>query len=107
MHEISKQYEAQKILCNVDFHLEKNERVAIVGQNGSGKSTLLKLIDETIEPDDGEIIRQNGIKIKRLKQMPTFKKDMSVKEAIENELEEFREAHQEYVRLMNFYMWIY
>jgi ATP-binding cassette subfamily F protein uup len=100
MHEISKQYEAQKILCNVDFHLEKNERVAIVGQNGSGKSTLLKLIDETIEPDDGEIIRQNGIKIKRLKQMPTFKKDMSVKEAIENELEEFREAHKEYVRLI-------
>jgi len=100
MHEISKQYEAQKILCGVDFHLEENERVAIVGQNGSGKSTLLKLIDETIEPDDGEIIRQNGIKIKRLKQMPVFEKDMSVREAIENELVEFREAHQKYNELI-------
>jgi ATP-binding cassette subfamily F protein uup len=100
MHEISKQYEAQKILCNVDFHLEVGERVAIVGQNGSGKSTLLKLIDETIEPDDGEIIRQNGIKIKRLKQMPTFEKDMSVRKAIENELTEFREAHKRYNELI-------
>jgi len=100
MHEISKQYEAQKILCNVDFHLESSERVAIVGQNGSGKSTLLKLIDETIEADDGEIIRQNGIKIKRLKQMPVFEKDMSVKKAIENELSEFREAHKKYDNLI-------
>jgi len=100
MHEISKQYEAQKILCGINFHLEENERVAIVGQNGSGKSTLLKLIDETIESDDGEIIRQNEIKIKRLKQMPSFEKDMSVREAIENELIEFREAHEKYNELI-------
>jgi ATP-binding cassette subfamily F protein uup len=100
LHGISKQYEAQKILCNVDFHLEENERVAIVGQNGSGKSTLLKIIDGTIEADDGEIIRQNNIKIKRLKQMPTFEKNMSVKEAIENELTEFRDAHEKYNQLI-------
>jgi ATPase subunit of ABC transporter with duplicated ATPase domains len=46
MHEISKQYEAQKILCNVDFHLEDGERVAIVGQNGSGKSSFAIEITE-------------------------------------------------------------
>ena len=101
MHEISKQYEAQKILCSVDFHIEENERIAIVGQNGSGKSTLLKLIDKTIEPDDGEIITQNNIKIKRLKQMPTFSPNLTVREAIENELTEFKEAHERYNKLIN------
>ena len=100
MHEISKQYEAQKILCSVDFHLEEGERVAIVGKNGSGKSTLLKLIDKTIEPDDGEIILQNGIKIKRLKQMPDFTPGLNVREAIENELTDFKEAHEKYNKLI-------
>ena len=100
MHEISKQYEAQKILCNVDFHIEEGERIAIVGKNGSGKSTLLKLIDKTIEPDDGEIITQNGIKIKRLKQQPSFTPNLTVKEAIENELTEFKEAHEKYNKLI-------
>ena len=100
MHEIYKQYEAQKILCGIDFHIEEGERIAIVGKNGSGKSTLLKLIDETIEPDDGEIIRQNGIKIKRLKQLPTFKAGISVREAIENELTDFKEAHDKYNKLI-------
>jgi len=100
MHEISKQYEAQKILCEIDFHLEEGERVAIVGKNGSGKSTLVKLIDKTIEPDDGEIITQNGIKIKRLKQMPTFESGLSVRKAIENELTEFKKAHEKYNQLI-------
>jgi ATP-binding cassette subfamily F protein uup len=100
MHEIYKQYEAQKILCGIDFHIEEGERIAIVGKNGSGKSTLLKLIDKTIEPDDGEIIRQNGIKIKRLKQLPTFKAGISVREAIENELTDFKEAHDKYNKLI-------
>jgi ATP-binding cassette subfamily F protein uup len=100
MHQISKQYEAQKILCSIDFHLENGERVAIVGKNGSGKSTLLKLIDNTIEPDDGEIIKQNGIKIKRLKQIPSFQNGLTVKKAIENELVEFKEAHKKYNQLI-------
>jgi len=100
MHEISKQYEAQKILCSIDFHIEEGERIAIVGKNGSGKSTLLKLIDKTIEPDEGEIITQNGIKIKRLKQMPSFENGMNVREAIENELTEFKEAHEKYNKLI-------
>jgi len=100
MHQIFKQYEAQKILCGVDFHLEEGERVAIVGKNGSGKSTLLKLIDGTIEADDGEIITQNNLKIKRLQQLPKFQTGLSVRKAIENELTEFKEAHEKYNRLI-------
>jgi ATP-binding cassette subfamily F protein uup len=101
MHKIVKSYEAQKVLCEVDFHLQENERVAIVGKNGSGKSTLLKIIDKTIEADDGDIITKNGITIKRLHQLPTFKSGISVKEAIENELVEFKKAHKQYNNLLS------
>ncbi len=97
--DVSKTYEAQKILCDVEFHLDEGERVALIGKNGSGKSTLMKIIDKTIEPDKGEVITKNGIKIKRLLQQPKFNTGISVREAIENELTEFKEAYEKYLKL--------
>ncbi|WP_457563566.1 ribosomal protection-like ABC-F family protein [Caminibacter pacificus] len=97
--DVSKKFEAQKILCNVEFHLDEGERVALIGKNGSGKSTLMKIIDGTIEPDSGEVITKNGIKIKRLLQQPKFNAGVSVREAIENELTEFKEAYEKYLKL--------
>ena len=97
--DVSKKFEAQTILCNVEFHLDEGERVALIGKNGSGKSTLMKILDKTIEPDSGEVITKNGIKIKRLMQTPKFQENLSVREAIENELTEFKKAYEEYLKL--------
>lgn len=44
-----------EIFENLDFRLEKGERVAIMGKSGSGKSTLLSLISGIIKPDFGDI----------------------------------------------------
>ena len=97
--DVSKKFEAQTILCNVEFHLDEGERVALIGKNGSGKSTLMKIIDKTIDPESGEVITKNGIKIKRLMQTPKFQENLSVREAIENELTEFKKAYEEYLKL--------
>ncbi len=97
--DISKKFEAQTILCNVEFHLDEGERVALIGKNGSGKSTLMKIIDKTLEPDSGKIITKNNIKIRRLLQNPKFQNNITVREAIENELVEFKEAYQAYLKL--------
>lgn len=53
---ISKSYGTEEILKKVNFHIEANEKAAIVGINGAGKSTLLKIIMEQITPDEGEVI---------------------------------------------------
>ena len=45
-----------EIFENLDFHVSKGERVAIMGKSGSGKSTLLSLVSGIIKQDAGEIV---------------------------------------------------
>ena len=80
---VSKHYEAQKILENVNFHIDEGERVVIVGKNGSGKSTLMKIVAGVLDADEGERITRQGIQIKMLSQIPVFDPEHTVREAIE------------------------
>ncbi len=56
------------LLHAVDFALEPNERVCVVGRNGAGKSTLLRLIAGEIRADDGEVRCSEGLRVARLTQ---------------------------------------
>ena len=53
---ISKAFLDNKILTNISFHIEENEKAAIVGINGAGKTTLLRLIIGESNPDEGIVI---------------------------------------------------
>ncbi len=53
---ISKSFGTDEILKNVSFHIEENEKAAVVGINGAGKSTLLKIIMNEESADEGEVI---------------------------------------------------
>jgi len=97
--DVSKKFESQKILCNVEFHLEEGERVALIGKNGSGKSTFLKIIEGSILPDSGEVIRKQGISIGLLPQIPSFPAGVSVKKAIADQLTHLKEANRRYIEL--------
>jgi ABC transport system ATP-binding/permease protein len=89
---VSKHYEAQKILENINFHIDEGERVVIVGKNGSGKSTLMKIVHGSLDADEGERINRQGIEIKMLSQVPAFDPSHNVREAIEAGLGELRTA---------------
>lgn len=51
---ISKSYGDLKVLENMNFQVEKNEVLAIVGPSGVGKSTLLKCIVQLEKQDGGD-----------------------------------------------------
>lgn len=52
---ICKTFVDKPVLQNISFHLNENDRLAIIGYNGAGKSTLLKIIVGELSPDEGEI----------------------------------------------------
>ncbi|MDP3265380.1 MAG: ABC-F family ATP-binding cassette domain-containing protein [Sulfuricurvum sp.] len=87
---VSKHYEAQKILENINFHIDEGERVVIVGKNGSGKSTLMKIVNGTLDADEGERMTRQGIEIKMLSQVPKFDPSHTVRQAVEAGLGELR-----------------
>ena len=96
LFDIKKQYDVKMLLNGVDFHLNEGERVSIVGKNGCGKSTLMKLAMGEEEPTDGKRIIDRSIQIEMLSQQPTFDPALNVKEAIESELTELKEAKEQY-----------
>ena len=55
------------IFENLNFHVEKGQRIAIMGKSGSGKSTLLSLISGIIKADSGDIIL-NSVSYRDLKE---------------------------------------
>ena len=69
---ISKTYMERKVLDDVSFFLSEGDKVGIIGINGTGKSTLLRILAGAEEPDSGEVIRTNGIRISYLPQIPEF-----------------------------------
>ena len=99
LQKISKHYSAQKILIDVDFHVDEGERIVIIGKNGSGKSTLMKIVNGTLDPDEGRRIIQNDLEVKMLDQRPEFQEGHSVREAVEAGLTEINAAKKRYNEL--------
>ena len=52
---LSKRYEPRQILHNVNFTIERGDRIALVGPNGAGKSTLIRMLSQLEEPTGGNV----------------------------------------------------
>ena len=56
------------VLDRANLTVEPGERVCLLGRNGTGKTTLLGVLQGTLEPDRGEVIRQQGLRTAMLPQ---------------------------------------
>ena len=68
MRDVRVAFGGPPVLDEAAFSIERGERVCLLGRNGAGKSTLMKLLDGTIRPDQGEVVRQTGVTVARLEQ---------------------------------------
>ncbi len=77
---ISKIFGEKVVFDDASFGIGEGEKIGIVGINGTGKTSLLKMIVGEEEPDEGQITKQNGLKIAYLSQNPIFPEKKTVLE---------------------------
>ncbi|XP_013883291.1 ATP-binding cassette sub-family F member 1 isoform X2 [Austrofundulus limnaeus] len=64
LHSVDFGYDGQKPLFkNVDFGIDMDSRICIVGPNGVGKSTLLLLLTGKLVPTKGEMRKNHRLKV--------------------------------------------
>lgn len=66
------------IFDDVSCGIQEGDKIGIIGINGTGKSTLLKMLADAEEPDEGQIVRQNGLRIAYMPQNPEFPEGATV-----------------------------
>jgi ATP-binding cassette subfamily F protein uup len=96
IQEVTHSYGGPLLLDKVNFQLEKNERVALIGRNGEGKTTLLTLMANIQKPDRGKVVYEKGIKVGYLPQKIDSNLDGTVFEIVLSGLGKRAELLSEY-----------
>ena len=65
---ICKSYGIDKILNNISFNIDENDRIGLVGPNGAGKTTLMKIIAGVETFDSGDLFLSNNLSLGYLRQ---------------------------------------
>ncbi|MBN1430117.1 MAG: ABC-F family ATP-binding cassette domain-containing protein [Anaerolineae bacterium] len=99
INHLSKSYGIQTVLEDVNFVLNRGERLALIGPNGCGKTTLLRIIAGLEQADSGAVIRESGLVIGYLPQGLELSPDHTIAEAARSGIEGYQDARQEIERL--------
>ena len=94
----------EEVLHDVNFNINKGEKIAIVGENGSGKSTLIKLLMRFYDPSKGEVdlngnnLKDYDIKTYRNKLSATFQDYSKFKLSLFENVSVFRHGNEDKVK---------
>lgn len=70
------------IFEDVSFRLLKGEHIGLIGANGEGKSTFMNIITGHLEPDEGNVIWSNRVRVGYLDQHANLQKGMMIREVL-------------------------
>lgn len=75
---VSKHFGDRTIFDDISYGIHSHDKIGIIGINGTGKTTLLRILAGKEEPDEGQVIRGNGIRLAYLPQNPEFPEGATV-----------------------------
>lgn len=87
---IDKSYGISPILTGLSFHINKGDKIGIVGANGAGKSTLMKILAGEIEADSGNLFIDKSSSVGYLRQSYRLEGSGSVIEEVMKRKDSFR-----------------
>src|SRR5215469_8141891 len=70
------------LLDGAQLSVQPGERIGLIGRNGTGKSTLLQVIAGSIQLDDGELQRRDGLRLALVEQEPELPAADSLRESL-------------------------
>lgn len=97
--DICKSYGTDIILNNVSFHVNKGDKIGIVGLNGAGKSTLLKILTGDMQNDGGEFFISGDTTVGYLKQTDSFDSENTVIQEVEAIFEHLAKTEEQMLQL--------
>lgn len=65
---LSVEFSARPLFDNINYVINKRDKIALVGKNGAGKSTMLKIIAGLQHPTSGQVVVPEGVTIGYLPQ---------------------------------------
>lgn len=83
MENVDFSYGEKSVISNLTWRLSPGERVGIIGVNGAGKTTLFKLLQGSLSPDRGQILRGKTVQIGYLSQTPQLLEENSELRVVE------------------------
>lgn len=75
-------YGEKTLFKDVNFIINENDRIGLIGVNGSGKTSLLNVISGETSPEKGTITKPNDYTVGYLKQQPELDENKTIMEAI-------------------------
>lgn len=85
VNQLTKAYTDKVLFDKIDFGIQEEEKIGVIGINGTGKSTLLKIFAGLEEPDAGEVIKGTNVHIRYLSQNPVFRPGITVYDYVVSE----------------------
>ena len=92
---LSVEFSAKSLFDNINYVINKKDKIALVGKNGAGKSTMLKIIAGLQNPTSGCVAKPNDITISYLPQQMELNDTLTVVEEVSKAFSHIDEMHQQ------------
>jgi sulfate-transporting ATPase len=96
--------QGKQILKNIYLSFFYGAKIGILGLNGSGKSTLMRIIAREMEPSQGDVVFSEGYTVGYLPQEPELDENKTVKEIVQEGVQEIMDLLKEYEDINNGFM---
>ncbi|NLF80465.1 MAG: ABC-F family ATP-binding cassette domain-containing protein, partial [Clostridia bacterium] len=81
-HDLGVSFVTRRLFSGLDFTLQHNARVGLVGMNGCGKTTLLRVMSGQLTPDTGCVVFNREARLAYMEQFLLADEDMTLYEAV-------------------------
>lgn len=92
---LSVEFSAKSLFDNINYVINKKDKIALVGKNGAGKSTMLKIIAGLQKPTSGSVAVPNDTTIAYLPQQMELNDKRTVAEEVRQAFSHIDKMHEQ------------